>query len=110
MLKKEVKRLVKLVVLEEKNEYRWGAPSFVQPKAKTSKVRSLSEFRNLNRQLKLKPYPIKKINEMLLNIEGVQYATPLDLNMGYYHIRLIQQASNLCTIILQLGGNFVLIR
>ena len=72
IFKKEVKRLVKLVVLEEKNEYRWGAPSFVQPKAKTSKVRSLSEFRNLNRQLKLKPYPITKINEMILNIEGVK--------------------------------------
>ena len=41
-----------------------------------------------------------KINEMLLKLEGFQYATSLDLNMGYYHIRMIQDASNLCTIIL----------
>ena len=44
-----------------------------------------------------------KINEMLLKLEGFQYATSLDLNMGYYHIRLIQNASNLCTIILPWG-------
>ena len=27
-----------------------------------------------------------KINEMLLKLEGFQYAISLDLNMGYYHI------------------------
>ena len=29
-----------------------------------------------------------KINEMLLKLEGFQYAVPLDLNMGYYYISL----------------------
>ena len=38
-----------------------------------------------------------KINRMLLKVEGFQYAKSLDLNMGYYHIRLIKNASNLCT-------------
>ena len=45
-----------------------------------------------------------KINEMLLKLEGFQYASSLDLSMGYYHIRLSENASNLCTIIL-LWGN-----
>ena len=27
-----------------------------------------------------------KIDEILLKLEGFQYAMPLDLNMGYYHI------------------------
>ena len=40
---------------------------------------------------------------MLLYLEGFQYAKSLDLNMGYYHIRLINQAINLCTIILPWG-------
>ena len=44
-----------------------------------------------------------KINEMLLKLEGFHYATSLDLNMGYYHIRLSKNASNLCTIIITLG-------
>ena len=41
-----------------------------------------------------------KINEMLLKLEGFQYSESLDLSMGYYHIRLNEYASNLCTIVL----------
>ena len=44
-----------------------------------------------------------KIIEIILNLEGFQYATSLYLNMGYYHIRISKQASNLCTIILPWG-------
>ena len=36
-------------------------------------------------------------------MEGFRYATSLDLNMGYYHIRLDQNARRLCTIILPWG-------
>ena len=43
------------------------------------------------------------INEMLLKLEGFQYATSLYLNMGYDHIRISEDASNLCTIILPWG-------
>ena len=41
-----------------------------------------------------------KINEMLLNLKGFKYAASLELMMGYYHIRLRENASNLCMIIL----------
>jgi len=37
---------------------------------------------------------------MLLNLEGFQWATILDLNMGYYHIRLDPSSKELCTIVL----------
>ena len=40
---------------------------------------------------------------MLLNLEGFKYAMTLELNMGYYHIRLSAQAINLWTIIPPLG-------
>ena len=40
------------------------------------------------------------INDMLLKLEGFKYATPIDLNMGYYHIRLSENANNLYTIII----------
>ena len=78
-------------MLEEVNDSEWGALSFFQPKAKTNCVRFLSDFWNLNMQLKCKPYPIPKIREMILNLEGFQYTKSLELNMGYYHIRLIEQ-------------------
>ena len=92
-----------LGVLEDSNKSEWGAPYFVQPMAKTNRVRFWSDFRSLNWQLKRKPYSMPKIREMLLNIEGFKYASSLVFNKGYYHIRLSKQASNLCTIILLWG-------
>ena len=44
-----------------------------------------------------------KTNEMLLKLEGFQYATSINLNMGYYHIWHFKNTSNLCTIIIPWG-------
>ena len=88
MFRKEVEILVNLGVLEKENNSEWGATYFAQPKAKTNRVRFISDFRDLNRQLKYKPYTMPKIGETLLNLEGFKYASSLDLNMGYYQIHL----------------------
>ena len=40
---------------------------------------------------------------MLLNLEGFQCATSLDLNMGYYHIKLNPASREMCTIVLPFG-------
>ena len=100
MFKKEVDRLLILGMSEHANDFKWVAPYFLQPKTKTNWVRFLSDSWNLNMQLKSKLYPILKISEILLKLEGFRYATSLDLNMGYYHIRLRTETSNLCTIFL----------
>ena len=68
MFKQEVEHLVLLVVLELANYSEWVAPSFEKPKLKSNQVHFLSEFRNLNKQLKQKQYPIPRINEMLLKL------------------------------------------
>ena len=34
-----------------------------------------------------------KINRILLKLEGFKYDTPLNLNMGYYHIQIHKYAS-----------------
>ena len=60
----------------------------------------MSDIINLNKQLKHEPYIMPKINEVLLKLEGFKYDISLDLNMGYYHIWLSADASNLCMIIL----------
>jgi hypothetical protein len=83
-LKQEVERLCKIGVLKRVNRSEWAAPTFIIPK-KDGKVRFISDFRELNKRIKRMPYPIPNIQEMLLNLEGFQYATALDLNMGYYH-------------------------
>ena len=67
MFRKEVNRLVLLGLIVEANDSEWVATSFVHSNTKTARIRLLSDFHNLNRQLKRKPYPMPKIREMLLN-------------------------------------------
>ena len=99
---KEVKRLVELGVLEWQPTSEWAAPSFIQPK-KNGTVRFLTDFRRLNERLVRKPFPLPKISTVLQELEGFTYATALDLNMGYYTIRLDPDASRICTIIFPWG-------
>ena len=68
MFKREVEILVLIRVLERANNSEWGDPSLAQPKPKTNRVHFLCYFRNLNRQLMSKPYPMTNINEILLKL------------------------------------------
>jgi hypothetical protein len=63
----------------------------------------LSDFGEVNKRLVRKPFPIPKISTVLQEIEGFSYATALDLNMGYYTIRLDPDASKICTFIFPWG-------
>jgi hypothetical protein len=101
-VKHECERLCKLGVLRKVNRSQWGAPTFIIPK-KDGTVRFISDFRELNKRIKRKPFPIPKIQDLLLKLEGFKYATPLDLNMGYYHIQLSLTSRELCTIVLPWG-------
>ena len=61
--------------------------TFLIPK-KDSTVRFISDFREMNKRILRQPYPIPKIQDLLLRHEEFRYGTTLDLNMGYYHIEL----------------------
>ena len=102
MLMAEIERLVRIGVLKRITDSEWGAPNFVIPK-KDQTVRFITDFRELNKRIKRKPYPIPKIQDLLLNLEGFQWATSLDLNMGYYHIQLTPNSRRLCTIVMPWG-------
>ncbi len=99
---KEVERLCKLGVLERLPASEWALPSFIIHK-KDKTVCFLSDFWEVNKRLVRKPFPIPKISTVLQEIEGFSYATALDLNMGYYTIRLDPDASKICTIIFPWG-------
>ena len=98
-LKKEVNRLIKIGVLKKINNSQWAAPTFIIPK-KNNTVRFISDFRELNKRIKRKPFPIPKIQDLLLKLGGFRYATSLDLTMGYYHITLCPISRKPCTIVL----------
>jgi hypothetical protein len=89
---KEVERLCELGVLERQSASEWALPSFIIPK-KDKTIRFLSDFLEVNKRLGRKPFPIPKISTVLQEIEVFSYATALDLNMGYYTIRLDPDAS-----------------
>ena len=89
-------------VLKRVNHSEWAAPCFIIPK-KDHSVRFLSDFRELNKRIKRYPYPIPNIQDLLLKLEGFQWATALDLNMGYYHIELCPNSKKACTIVLPWG-------
>merc|ERR1712115_31318 len=89
-------------ILRKVNHSQWGAPCFGIPK-KDHTIRFITDFREINKRVKRNPFPLPKIQDMLLKLEGFMYATSLDLNMGYYHIKLDIDSRKLCTIVLPWG-------
>ena len=69
------------------HQSQYGTPVFIIPK-KEGTARFTTDYRRLNHQLVRKPYPLPRIGETMQKLEGFQYATSLDLNMGYYTIML----------------------
>ena len=101
-LKAEIERLVSYGVLRKVNRSEWASPMFTVAK-KDQTLRSIADLREVNKRIRRKPYPIPRIQELLHKLKGFQHVTSLDLNMGYYHIRLTPNASAICTVILPWG-------
>jgi Reverse transcriptase (RNA-dependent DNA polymerase). len=81
----------------------WGTPVFIIPK-KDGTVHFITDNRKVNKLIKRKPYPLPRIANMLQELEGFQFALALDLNMGYYTIRLTPGAKDLPTIVTKFGN------
>jgi hypothetical protein len=84
-LMKQINCLLEIGVLKWQLLSQWISLSFIIPK-KDQTVHTTSEFRELNKCIVRKPYPIPKISTTLQELEGFTYSTILDLNMGYYTI------------------------
>ena len=63
----------------------------------------ITDFREVNKRLVRKPFPIPKISTVQQELKGFTYGTTLDLNMGYYTIRLDPDSSKICTLIFPWG-------
>jgi hypothetical protein len=77
-LMKEIDQLCKIGVLTWQPSLQWASPSFIIPK-KDHTVCTISDFKELNKCIVRKPYPILKIITTLQELEGFTYATALDL-------------------------------
>jgi hypothetical protein len=99
---KEINRLESIGVLKRQSSSQWASPTFIIPK-KDLTVRTITNFRRLNKHIIRRPYPVPKISTTLQELEGFTYATALDLNMGYYTIRLDPRVVDMFTIIFPWG-------
>jgi hypothetical protein len=98
-----VQRMSEIGVMQKVNRTQWGLPAFVVLPKKDGTIRSIADLRELNKRIKRTPFPIPKIQDMLQKMEGFQYATSLDFNMGYYHIALTPTAARYCTVVFPWG-------
>ena len=101
---KEIDRLVGIGVLKKQTSSKWASPTFIIPK-KDMTVHTITNFLELKKRIIRRSYPTPKISTTLQELEGFTYATALDLNMGYYNIRLDPRAVEMFTIIFPWGGS-----
>ena len=102
LTKEECRRFVEDGIWEHTLESEWAAPTFIVPK-KTGDVRIVTDFRELNKWIKRKPYPLPRIQDLLQKMEKFKYATAIDLRKGYYNIHLDEESANLCTTVFPWG-------
>ena len=76
--KHELDRLEKIGVLERCEASEWAAGSFIIPK-KDGTVRWISDFRELNKCIKRRVYPLPKIMDLLTERPGYEFFTKLDV-------------------------------
>jgi hypothetical protein len=67
---------------------------------KDSSVWFKSNFHQLNLRIKHKPFPLPRIKDLILELEGCQLAISLDLNKRNYSIEFSTFSKSLFTIIL----------
>ena len=102
--KKELDHLEEIGVLSKiKDPLLWCLPTFCIPK-KGSRIRIVSNLRELNKFVKPVQYPLPQISEVLRKRFGYQFFTKLDVLMQFYTFELDDESKELCTISTPFGN------
>ena len=100
--RKEIQRLAKIGMLTPVQQYQYGTPVvMIQNKERTT--RFINDYQSINHQLVRKSHPLPIIDKKIQQLEIFQYATALDLNMGYYTINILTASQDMTTIVTEFG-------
>ena len=92
----EIQRLYKIGILHKlegaEAQGDFAFPAFTILKKDGINIRFVSDFRKLNEHFYRAPYLILPAKDILNKMEGFKYATTINLNMGYWHIKLDLQS------------------
>ena len=97
LFQRELDNMISDGVFSPIGESEWGFPSFIIPK-KDGRVRWLSDFRKLNKLIVRKPFPLPKIQDILLERGTYTYFTKIDLSMMFYCFELSERSKRICVI------------
>jgi hypothetical protein len=67
------------------------------------RVRWVSDFREINKVIGRKIYPLSLIQDILKKHPGLKYFTKIDISMQYYTFELTNSPKDLCIIIMPFG-------
>ena len=101
--RKELQRLIKIGLSTLVQQSQYSTPVFIIPK-KEGTVRFITDHLRLKQKLVRKMYPLTIIGEPMQNLEGLQYATSLDINMGSYNIMIFPASQDMTRIVSKLGN------
>ena len=99
---KELKLLVKIGVLTPVQQEKYGTSIFIIPKTEGN-VRFIIDYHKIDQKQVRNMYPIRGIVKKIHKLEGVQYATTLDINMGYYTVSLSTDSQDMKKIATEFG-------
>jgi hypothetical protein len=102
LLKDKLDHLCQVAVLSRCEGMEWAAPTFIIPK-KDGRVRWISNFRELNKVLIHKPYPLPRIQDNFTRCPGYTLFTNFDISMQYYTFKLDEEAKDLRMICTPFG-------
>ena len=88
---------------EEVEEREFISPAFAISKRDGVTMRIVFDLRKLNSMLERKQTHMSTIEELIQGIGGFEFASVVDLNMGYLSIPLTESSKNLFTIVFPFG-------
>jgi hypothetical protein len=98
----ELKRQCDQGVLEQVYDTEWGMPMMAIPK-KDGTIRTVDDFRELNKWVQRKQYPLPRIQDIFQRRRGYKFFTKIDITGAYYSYELDEESSWLCVLVTPFG-------